>query len=77
MVFSKTYDEDSDGWEYKYCETKDDYFKLNTYDPANQIISGSSQLRFKRVKKHGAPDGADLEKTLLIEMRFHDYYEVK
>jgi len=77
VFFSQTYDEDLDGWEYKYCETNEDYFKLDTYDTTNHIISGSAQLRFKRVKKHGAPDGADLEKTLLIEIRFHDYYEVK
>ncbi len=77
VFFSQVYGEDSDGWEYKYCETNEDYFKLDTYDTTKQIISGSAQLRFKRVKKHGVPDDADLEKTLMVEIRFHDYYEVK
>jgi hypothetical protein len=77
VFFSQTYDEDSDGWEYKYCGTKDDFFRLDIYDPGQHIISGEAQLKFKRVKKNNVPDDAGLEKTLLIELKFYDYYEVK
>ena len=77
VFFSQTYDEDSDGWEYKYCGTREDFFTLDIYEPDQHIISGEAKLKFKRVKKNGAPDDAGLEKTLLIEMKFYDYYEVK
>ena len=77
VSFNQSYDEDLNGWEYKYCGSKDDYFKLEKFDITNQLMSAKGLLRFKRIKKNGAPGGTGIDKVIYVEFAFHDYFEIK
>jgi hypothetical protein len=77
VFFSQTYLDDLDGWEYKYCGSKEDLFIIEKFDLENQILYCKGKLKFKRTKKHGAPGGAGIDKIIYIEFVFHDYFEIK
>ena len=73
--FEQGYEEDLFGYEYVYNCGKDDFVILDKYDTINQIVSGSGQLSFKRIRKNGAPSGSHLDKYVTIDFAFNDLYE--